>query len=135
MDAPHPTFAHALPVAVRPLGRGRFTRAHRVLLLLVAVWVLHTFDLKFTMAESTQSHFVELNPIAARLIGGPEVSLVVYKLGLLGFGTAILIYLRRHSVAELGCWFLLSASFYVGARWFVYYECLATGSSSIFFGP
>src|ERR1051326_2600361 len=112
MDSPHSPFTIAAPDAsVSAEPRPELARTRRVWLLLAAVWVLHTFDLKFTMAEAATNHFEELNPIAAKLIGYPEVALVVYKLGLLGIGTGILLYLRRHSVAELGCWFLLSASF------------------------
>lgn len=97
-------------------------RAHRVLLLLVVVWGLNGFDLGFTLHQARSLHFVEMNPLAARLLDAPAAALFLYKFSLVAAGTVILVSLRRHAVAELACWFLLAAYFYVAARWFVYYE-------------
>lgn len=99
-------------------------RPRRVLLALTAVWVLHLFDLCFTMRESQELHFVELNPIAARLLSGPEHWIISYKFALVTLGSAILLLLRRHSITELASWFLAAVSVYVAARWYVYFQCL-----------
>lgn len=96
-------------------------RPVRVLLLLLGVWVLSTFDLGFTLHQAKAHCFVELNPLAARLLHAPPYALVLYKFVLLAPGTLILICVRRHAVAELGCWLLLAAYFYVAVRWFTYY--------------
>lgn len=106
---------------------GRFAwlnRARRILLLLSAIWVISIFDLGFTLSEYGTEEFVELNPVAARILGGPEHFVVGYKFGLLGFATLILLGLRRHAVAELACWFLFTFKIYVAVRWLAYYDCL-----------
>ncbi len=99
-----------------------FNRCRRMLLLLAAVWIINAFDLGFTLVETVRGHFVEMNPIAARMLGGPVYAVVAYKAGLVGAGTVILLWLRRHSVAELTCWFLLAAHVYLAVRWYVYFE-------------
>lgn len=124
MIAPAPTPA---VVPFRWLSRSR-----RILLALAAVWVLNIFDLCFTMREARESHFVELNPIAAHLLGQPEHWLITYKCALLLAGSSILLLLRRYSVTELASWFLMAVSVYVGARWYVYFECLVDDRYSSF---
>jgi hypothetical protein len=93
-----------------------------VLLVLAAVWVINIFDLGYTLAESLYSGFVEMNPVAARLIGASPVVLVGYKTALLAISSTILLIYRRYRVAELGCWFLLAVYVHVGVCWWLYYE-------------
>jgi hypothetical protein len=100
------------------------TRPRRVLLVLCAVWVLNAFDLGYTLLEATRSSFVEINPLAARLLSAPPYVLILYKAALVVASSLRLLSLRRHRVVELGCWFLLAAYVYVGARWIFYYEDL-----------
>lgn len=99
-------------------------RPRRVLLLLAAIWVLNVFDLGYTLLESTQNHFVEMNPLAAGLIGEPTAMLVVYKASLVIIGSAVLLIFSRHSTTEWACWFLLAVYMYVGLRWCLYYAGL-----------
>lgn len=101
-------------------------------LTLAAVWVLSLFDLGFTLLESNRGHFVEMNPIAAKLLDEPVAAIVAYKVGLVGVGTIILLALRRHFIAELGCWFLFAANIYVAVRWYVYYGVTLTGDPNSF---
>lgn len=108
------------------------TRTRRVLLALLSVWVLNVFDLCFTLRESQYQHFIELNPIAAHLLGGPDHWVIIYKLALLLVGSTILLALRQHSVAELASWFLMAVSVYVGTRWYVYFQCLVDDKYSPF---
>lgn len=116
------------PIAVSPVlpAFHWLTRPRRILIALAAMWVLNIFDLGFTIAESVHGHFVEVNPIAARLLGGPVWLLASYKFSLITFGTVILLSLRKHRIAEWGAWFLFATYLYVGVRWFVYYEGLYT---------
>lgn len=99
-------------------------RSRRVLLTLAIVWVISIFDLGFTLAEWGTPDFVESNPLAVSLLKGPSWAVGAFKFGLLTVGTAILLLLRRHSVAELACWFLLATKLYVAVRWFAYFDCL-----------
>ncbi|MFQ5805819.1 MAG: DUF5658 family protein [Phycisphaerae bacterium] len=98
------------------------TRPRRVLLVLAAVWVINIFDLGYTLLESLHSGFIEMNPVAARLIGASPAVLVSYKTALLAISSTILLIYRRHRVAELGCWFLLAAYLHVAICWWFYYE-------------
>ena len=107
------------------------TRPRRIAVALLAMWVLNLFDLHCTLSEAEHCHFVEMNPIAAKLMESPWWVLAGYKFALVGFGTAILVFLRRHSVAELGAWFLLTTYAYVGVRWYVYFECLYADKHNI----
>lgn len=97
-------------------------RQRRVLLLLAAIWVLNFFDLESTLIESRRWFFDELNPLAASLLGLPDGFLVGYKAFMVAAGSTILVGLRRHRAAELGCWFLLAVYASVTARWSLYYH-------------
>jgi hypothetical protein len=98
------------------------TRSRRVLLTLAAVWVINLLDLGYTLLESINSGFIELNPLAARLIGQSASALVGYKLALLLVSSTILLICRRHRVAELSCWLLMAVYLYVAICWCCYYE-------------
>lgn len=99
-------------------------RPRRVLLLLAAIWVLNVFDLGFTLLEVSRQHFVEMNPVAARLIDAPPVVLIAYKLALVAVGSGLLLRFAWHSTTEWACWLLLVAYAYVGVRWSLYYADL-----------
>jgi len=119
------------PVTASPT-RVRFRwliRPRRILLGVAALWVLNVFDLGYTLLETSRSGFVELNPVAARLVGGPDRLLVLYKTALVGVGSVILLALRRHRLAEMTCWLLLAVYALVGIRWNVYYNHLMTTPS------
>jgi hypothetical protein len=98
------------------------TRPRRVLLVLSAVWVLNIFDLGYTLLESLHNGFIELNPLAARLVGESPAALVGYKAALIAISSAILLVFRRQRVVELGCWFLLAVYLQVAVCWAFYYE-------------
>lgn len=97
-------------------------RPRRVVGLLLLIWGLNGLDLGYTIAESNQRLFRELNPVAAHVLQAPPYALVLYKASLVAIGSAILIRLRRERVAELSCWFLLTVYCYVSVRWLIYYD-------------
>ena len=111
----------------RPKFGTWFNRPRRVLLTLAAVWVVAIFDLGYTLAESGTQDFAEANPVAAKLLAGPARTIVAYKFSMVGLATAILLALRRHAVAELGCWFLFALKVYVALRWYSYFDCVLHG--------
>lgn len=102
-------------------------RPRRVLLTLAAVWIIGAFDFAFTLLEFDSGGFVELNPLARRVLEQPDHVVAAFKFGLLGVGTVILLALRRHAVAECACWLLLAIKVYVAVRWFAYYDCVLHG--------
>jgi PAS domain-containing protein len=97
-------------------------RPRRILLLLSAIWIINVFDLGYTLLESLNHDFVEMNPVAAQLIGTSPEALVGYKSALLIVSSAILLANRYQRLTELGCWFLLVAYLYVGLCWAFYFE-------------
>ncbi|MDX2198816.1 MAG: DUF5658 family protein [Phycisphaerae bacterium] len=101
-------------------------RPRRILLALAATWVVHTFDLGFTLLEANSEHFRELNPVAATLLQDDQ-AVIVYKIALLLLASVIILPLRRRHLAELATWLMLATSIYVAVRWHCYYLSLATG--------
>jgi hypothetical protein len=127
VSVPRPAARRAIPWFGAWLNRPR-----RVLLTLAAVWIIGVFDFVFTLLEFGTHGFVELNPLAARLLAGPDYVVAVFKFGLLGFGTVILLALRRRAITELACWLLLGTKVYVAIRWYMYYVFLMDSSSNPF---
>jgi len=103
---------------------GWLNRSRRVLLTLAAVWVVGIFDLGYTLAEWGTSDFAEANPVAAKVLSQSVRTAVLFKFGLLGVSSLILLAVRRHFIAELGCWFLFVTMMYVAIRWYCYFDCL-----------
>jgi hypothetical protein len=100
------------------------TLDRRMFAVFALVWVLHMFDLRFTLLEHFGGHFLELNPIANWLLGHSIVAITAFKLGLLTFATTILWVLRRHSIAVTATWLLLAASLFVMVKWAWYFQVM-----------
>ena len=79
-------------------------RERRLFWLLIGVWIIHLFDLGFTLLAYEQRVLIEMNPLAARVLPLGSTALVVYKLTLLVFGTGILWWFRRDPFAERCAW-------------------------------
>ncbi|MGE3180151.1 MAG: DUF5658 family protein [Phycisphaerae bacterium] len=109
----------------------RLNRARRILLLIAFTWVMHAFDLGFTILESDSGRFEEINPIAARILHD-ERALTIYKFSLLTIGSVIILSLRRWPIAEMGGWLMLASSIYVSVRWYCYFVSAATGIENPF---
>ncbi len=110
-------------------------RPRRVLFTLSAIWIIAGFDLLFTMSEWGKPGFVELNPVAARVLTGATQHIYAFKFGTLALGTAILIGVRQHRVAELGCWLLLALMVVLALRWNLYDESILRGDANVILGP
>jgi len=96
-------------------------RSRRIVLLLAAIWMINLFDLTFTVLAHNTGNFVEANPIARALLDN-RPALLAFKLGAMVIATGILVCLRRHWLAELGCWFLCGAFATLAFMWLVYYR-------------
>ncbi len=123
------------PAARRVRFGSYLNRSRRVLLTLAGVWVVGVFDLGFTLSEWGSQHFIESNPLAAHLLHGPESFVMAFKFGLLGFGTIIMLTIRKHAVAELACWFMLTCQVYVAARWYAYFNCVLNDTTTLLVMP
>jgi hypothetical protein len=125
--SPGPTHVRRTPRAL-PTRRRReidfrwLNRPRRVLLTLAAVWVINVFDLGYTLLEAQYAGFIEVNPVAARLIDAAPGVLISYKAALMLASSTILLLCRRHRIVELGCWFLLAVHFQLAVRWWWYFE-------------
>ncbi len=112
--------ARRLGLTREEIRRGR---ARRVLLLLILLWLLNIFDLAQTILALRIGSFQEQNPLARSLLHAPA-ALAMYKVTLLLFATIIFVRFWRHTLTEIGCWFL--ASVYVGLAyiWLRYFYLL-----------
>ena len=110
------------PLAAR-LADWLAARPVRVTLLLGAVWLLNGFDLIFTLVACRLGCFIELNPIAARVLGDDNFAgIIIFKCALVGCGSAILYWFRGYRVTELSCWLLACVYSGLAVRWHRYYE-------------
>ena len=105
--------------ALSGVDRGA-ARARRVLLLVALLGIANLFDLLFTLLAAKAAHFVELNPVAARLIKNTG-ALVAFKAALVLFGVVVFVRFRRHRLTELACWGLGGLYASLAGRWWVYY--------------
>lgn len=110
-----------LPSRLNHIGWSQ-ARTIRLILLMVAVWALHTFDLHFTMTEASKGDFVELNPVAAIVLNTSYIGIVLYKYLLLGAASVILWHLREHAITERAGWLLLITAVMLFIRWQMYFE-------------
>ena len=114
-------WARRMHARVLVLARaGRVRRPRRVALLLVGTWVINAFDLAFTLLATGHRHFVELNPIAASIIGNTP-ALIAYKILVVAFGSAILLKYRTRLLTEIGCWGICAVYSVLAAIWWKFY--------------
>ncbi len=95
-------------------------RGHRVILLLILVWIVGMFDLMFTLLAMDLGNFIEANPIAASFIHDTE-AIVAFKICALGLATVILLKFRRHRFTELCSWIICAAHTLLAFVWMGYY--------------
>lgn len=82
---------------------------------------MNVFDFGFTWMAHAQGGFKELNPLVEPMLSGSWGAVAAYKASMTMVGTLILISLRRHGVAELACWFLMTTYAYVALRWYLFF--------------
>ena len=86
--------------------------------LLVLLCFLSLVDLSFTLWAQQFTPFLELNPIARRLLHQHDVAgLVLMKLSLTAIGATIFWRLRSHARAELALWGLVAIYVLLTLRW------------------
>jgi hypothetical protein len=96
------------------------SRARRVVLLVVYLWVANLFDLSFTILADRIGRFTELNPVASVFLANPA-ALAVFKVSLLVFSTVVFLVCRRRLLAEVGCWCLCAIYTALSFIWMEYY--------------
>lgn len=92
-------------------------RSHRVICLLLGVWLLNAFDLALTVIAHGQGLLVEQNPIARQMLDNGIVSIILYKIGLVCIGTYPLLKFRKHRIAEMGTMIAIVAYAMLAVHW------------------
>ena len=96
-------------------------RSRRVVILLIALVLLSIGDLYATLTHVGALGMIELNPIAAYLIGaGSMIGLILYKLGTLGVAVAALAKIRAHAIGECAAWLLVGVMVMLTLHWYRY---------------
>ena len=112
----------AISPGERPHTRVRNAhRSRRVVILLIALALLSLGDLYATLTHATSLGMVEVNPIAAYLIGaGSMIGLILYKLGTVGVSIAALAKVRAHAAGECAAWLLVGVMVVLTLHWYQY---------------
>jgi hypothetical protein len=98
------------------------SRGHRVLCLVLGIWILNLFDLALTLIAHRHGLLEEVNPLARNLLESDPRSLVYYKIGLVFLGTLPIVRFRHARIAELGALTVLAAYVLLAMRWNICYE-------------
>lgn len=105
-----------LTTPLRPASRNR-----RVSWLLALVLLANFIDLFFTLSQRSNELFYEVNPFAHTLLDS-VLLLVGFKLLLVVPACAVLLYFRRTTAAEIGCWCACAAYTVLLGHWYAYFQ-------------
>lgn len=97
-------------------------RSHRIICLVLGIWLLNGFDLAFTILAHRHGLLHEENPIARLMLQNGTVSIVLFKIGLVLIGTYPLLRFRRARITEMGACLVLAAYVFLAIRWSVCVE-------------
>lgn len=106
------------------------SRSHRVICLLVGIWILNAFDLALTLLANQHGLLHEENPLARELLRHGPLSVGLYKLGMVLLGSYPLLRFRSARITELGALVVLIAYATLAMHWSAVYEiyCLTATS-------
>ena len=97
-------------------------RSHRVICVVMGIWMLNAFDLIFTLLSHRHGLLDEENPIARFVLGNGTLSIVLFKVGLVLIGSYPLLRFRRVRLAELASYVVLAAYAFLAIRWSTCFE-------------
>ena len=97
-------------------------RAHRVVCLVLGIWLFNAFDLIFTILSHQQGVLVEQNPFARHMLEQGVLSLVLYKTGMVCIGSYPLLKFRTARITEWGTLVILLTYATLAIRWSDCYE-------------
>ena len=104
----------------RARSDARASRARRVVLMVLFIWIVSAFDLTFTMLAHKLGGFKELNPMARHLLDKSEV-LITYKVTMVFAASLIFLAFRRRRFTEIGCWGMAVVHTILAFLWAGYY--------------
>ena len=76
-------------------------RSHRVICLILGIWLINGFDLALTLFSHEQGVLDEANPVARRMLEQGTLPLILYKIGLVLIGSYPLLKFRAARITEL----------------------------------
>ncbi len=97
-------------------------RAGRVALLVSIIWVLNLFDLALTVMAHQQGLLVECNPLAVIILPYGTEAICLFKIGMVAFGTCVLLYQRNSALAETLAWMVVCVYAAVAVQWTLCYD-------------
>ena len=100
-------------------------RSHRVICLVLGIWLLNGFDLTFTILSHEQGVLQEQNPVARHMLQYGTASVVLFKIGLVLIGSYPLLRFRRARITELGSYVIFAAYAFLAFRWSTCFELYA----------
>jgi len=101
------------------------SRAHRVVLLVVGIWVLNAFDLLLTLLAHQRGLLQEGSPVARWILGLGTPSVILFKVGLVMIGSYPLLRFRTARITELGTLVILLAYALLAVHWSACYDLYA----------
>ena len=107
-------------------------RSHRVVCLVVAIWLLNAFDLTLTILAQKQGVLNEGNPLARGFLQQGPLTIGLYKIGLVLIGSYPLIRFRRARITEMGALVVLVAYASLAVHWSTCYELYTLSASDGF---
>lgn len=105
------------------------SRSHRVICLLVGVWLVSAFDLLLTVTAHEQGLLHESNPIAARILPHGAAAIAAYKLVLLTLPSIVLLTHRNQVLTEIAAAGVLVIYVIVAVQWRLCYELYTVTSA------
>lgn len=119
-----PAFTPALP---RPKLAQKDLRAIRVGMFLLAVAILNTFDLIYTLLAYRMGMLNEVNPLAQVFLQqGLTVSLIAFKILMVFCGLGMIWKLRNSRLAIPACWILLAAYTGLSILWYTWVQMITS---------
>ena len=105
-------------------------RSHRVICLILGIWLINAFDLVFTILSHEQGVLVEQNPLARKMLELGVASLVLYKIGLVLIGSYPLVKFRTARITEWGTLVVFLSYATLAFRWSDCYEAYSVALSA-----
>lgn len=106
------------------------SRSHRVICIMLGIWMLNGFDLAFTVLAHQQGFLQEANPLARQMLHNGIASIVLYKVGLVLIGSYPLLKFRQACITELGALVVLMSYMFLAFHWSLCYELYAVSASA-----
>ena len=105
-------------------------RAHRVVCLVLGIWLINAFDLMLTILSHEQGVLVEQNPFARHMLEQGVWSLILYKTGMVCIGSYPLLKFRTARIAECGALVILLSYAALAVRWSDCYDAYSVALSA-----